>query len=405
MHSRSEFAKLWAASFVSQSGSHFLTIALAGYVFATSGSIVKSALVFVLSYLPSVFFSAQLGNWIDLKLSRWLLARNELISIVASGLCGVCIAFQAPLVCLCVVIGLRSLLLFIARTGGSKWIKIISPPEFQAHRIRLFFLSFFLSTAVAGILAATVLVHGSIPLVVAVDIATYVLSFLMILLLRELPSHDTAISTPASINIISTVSEILRTQELRSNFLAVCLSQAVFQGAYTVLVSYLPIHTFKMGVGGIGPFQLAASVGITLGFGIVSLWPQIFQSHEGRWPFRMVLILGIASVIQCVTADLIPTSLLMFFSMNFAFECIWLFNQSEFFRKSPAKSIGRFQFTLTSSASFLMASFTLFYSALIQWYGVQIGVLSTLAAGLLLWRLAQTKVSQNPESLSLGVQR
>jgi hypothetical protein len=385
MQNRTEFIKLQLASFVSQSGSHFLTIALSAFVLVSSGSVIKSALVFILSFLPSIFFSAKLGNWIDGHLSRWLLARNELMSVGASALCGVCIATKAPLIFLCLVISARSLLLFIARTGGSKWIKVISPPEVQSGRIKLFFLSFFLSTAVAGIMAGTVLGQSSILWVVVIDIATYIASFCLILFLRELPRH--AVPEATSVQVVQTVKEILRLPEIRQQFISVCASQAVFQGAYSVLVSYLPIRHFHLGLSGVGVFQFAASIGIILGFAAVSVWPSMFSKEEGSWPFRLVIGLGAGSLLACSTIDFLPTAAFMFFSMHFAYECIWLFNSSEFFRQSPATCLGRYQFTLTACASFIMAVSTLGYSVLITHFGLEMGVLTLMIVGLTPWFL------------------
>src|ERR1035438_7340830 len=115
MSEAKEFKKLLSATFVSQTGSHFLTLALAAFVFISSGSPTQSALIFVVSFLPSILVSAELGHWVDKKISRWLYARNELISILATLLCGLCIAYHLPLIFLCIILGLRSLFTFISR--------------------------------------------------------------------------------------------------------------------------------------------------------------------------------------------------------------------------------------------------------------------------------------------------
>src|SRR6516164_8504344 len=102
---RREFVKLLAGAFVSQSGSHFLTITLAGFVLVRTKSLTQASLVFVLSYLPSLFVSARVGDWIDRRLSRWLLGRNELFGALTSLACGVCIAYNLPTSGLCIVMG------------------------------------------------------------------------------------------------------------------------------------------------------------------------------------------------------------------------------------------------------------------------------------------------------------
>jgi hypothetical protein len=401
MNSRTEFTKLQLASFVSQSGSHFLTIALAAFVFAGSGSITKASLVFVLSFLPSVFFSSRLGGWIDRRLSKWLLARNELLSILTSVLCGLCLAYKAPLLILGAIIGARSLLLFVARTGGSKWTKLISPPELQANRIKFFFLSFFLSTAVAGVLAGAVLSHPSVFTVIAIDVATYLISFSILLTLREIPAGSGQQSTTGGeVRLLGTLREIWSLPPIRAAFVAVCLSQALFQGAYSVLVSYLPMGKLHMGLQGIGNFQLAASVGITLGFLVVWALPNFLTRGVRTARFGIILGSGLVGLLLCIISKSTLPSLASFFLFNAAYECIWLFYSAEFFQKSPSNVLARYQFTLTASASFLMALSTVGYSLMMENFG-EAGFVAVMAIALICWRILSHSSISTTESLSV----
>lgn len=395
MTNRQEFIKLQSASFISQSGSHLLTIALAGFVFSSSGSVVQSSLIFVLSYMPSVFFSATLGNWIDQRLSRWLLARNELLSIATSILCGVCIALKLPLAVLCALVAIRSLLLFVARTAGTKWVKIISPPEQQSSRIKLFFLSFFLSTAIAGILASAILSRSTIFAVVAVDVVTYLTSLAIIAFLKS-PSLPPVSSFPTNgilSNVLHATREICANQNLRTPFLNVCLSQALFQGAYSVLVSYLPISKLGLGITGVGVFQVAASLGITAGFLTLWLQPNFLQNDRKGQSLSLVVtgIIGIFSLLGSASVPSVTGSFGGFLLFHLAYECIWLSSNSEFFKRSPAESLGRYQFTLTSMASFLMALTTLLYSIAIQNLGLMTGLVSVIFLVAVSWIGAEVK--------------
>lgn len=401
MEHRREFIKLLIASFISQSGSHFLTIALAGFVFIRSGSVVAASLIFVLSYLPSIFVGAWIGDWIDRNLSRWVLACNELVSIIVSISCGLCISLKAPLPVLCMLIALRSLLLFTARTGGIKWIKLITSPALQASRVKFFFLSFFLSTATAGIMAALALRTPSILVVVLVDVGTYLLSFGAILLLRELESNaGTRAIVEKKVGTIATIKDILGQTELAPCFIAVCISQAVFQGAYSVLVSYLPINLFQLGVRGLGAFQVAASLGIITGFLILWLIPGIFAKNKENQPVAMLITLsvGVLTVLACANVQKLHLSLFFFFVMNTAYECIWLYNSSEFFRKSNPAIIGRYQFVLTASASCTMAIFTLCYAGLIEIFDLRTGIATSLLGGILIWGLIAFSYSRKQTS-------
>ena len=388
MQQRTEFIKLLTASFVSQSGSHLLTIALAGFILFNSGSITQASLVFILSYLPSIFVGGWAGARIDRHLSRRFLVRNEIISIAVSSLCGVCIMFGAPLVFLCVLIALRSLLLFTARSAGIKWIKLITPMASQSLRVKFFYLSFFLATAVAGVIAATALSRPSILVVALIDVGSYLLSAGILLTLRELPSVEQAAPTAVvAFDTLTSLREILSRPALSPHFISVCVSQSVFQGAYSVLVSYLPISRFHLSIRGVGPFQLAASFGIIVGFLVLWLAPHTFAKKRHAQPRALLLTIGVgvASLIICVAVPVLASSLFSLFLFNAAYECIWLHSISEFIQHSPQNTMARYQFVLTSSASCAMAVFTLSYAILIELLGLQTSIAAVVSAGLLLW--------------------
>ncbi len=399
MRKHGEFIKLWLAALISQSGSHFLTLALSAMVFAKTGSAVKGSLVFVLSYLPSVFVSSALGAWIDRAISKKLLIGNEALAIFVSILCGACVYFELPMGALCALVAVRSLLLFTSRTAMTKWVKVISPDSLAASRIKLFFLSFFLSTVAAGLLASLFLGKVSIWSIVAVDAVTYSVGIAVISLLRKLEVAPAIVESRGS-SIAATIAEIVSNPILKSSFIAVCFSQAIFQGAYSILVSYLPLRHYSMGLSGTGVFQVAASVGIIGGFLVNWRLPRVLKGS----PLRLIVctVAGIVGLFLTTQTDL-RLGVASFFVLNLAYETIWLFHSSEFFANSPAQHAARYQFTLASVASFLMALTTLGYAATIDQLGAQGGVLVTLSTVLLLW-LAVSHISTQRKQVTVGVQ-
>lgn len=388
MHNQREFSKLLAASFISQTGSHFLTLALSAFILMTTGSPILSGLVFVVSFLPSILVGSVLGHWVDRNLSRALIARNELISIAASIACGACIYFRLPISVLCAILAVRSILMFIGRAAATKWLKIITPPATQTNRIKLFNLAFFLSTAVSGILAAVVLKTMSIGVIVIIDALTYILGIVLYLSLSPIrvESDGAPLQTHTMPSLRETLSAIFAMPLVRTSFLLVCFSQALFQGAYSALVSYLPIQVFSLGISGVGAFQIAASLGITGGFLVNWLLPRVFRESAPTFPLRALVFSATATLalLVCVSAPIVPISLGAFCSLNFAYECVWLHHSSEFFRGSPKDHAARYQFTLSSCAAFLMSASTLGYSAAIQYLGVLQGTALVLSLGILL---------------------
>ena len=388
MHHSSEFKRILAASFISQSGSHFLTLALAAYVFVSSGSAIQSALVFVVSFLPSILVSAQLGDWIDRKLSRLLMARNDLIATALSVLCGACIYYKMPLIVLCMVLGARSILTFTGRAAASKWIKLITPPEFQEKRNKLFFLSFFLSTALAGVLAGVILATGSIVTVVAIDVLTYLLGIGIVLTLRTQPEGvGSPVRSTEQVRpkLVDTLRCILQMPTVRTSFLLVCLSQALFQGAYSVLVSYLPIRHFALGVSSIGMFQLVTSIGLTAGFLLVWFLPHKINDENIERPVRALGIsaVAVAAALLLSISHNLPLALFLFMLFNLAYECVWLHHSTKFYRASPKNYTARYQFTISACGAFFMSISTLGYSAAIEGLGLGLGIATILATGLI----------------------
>lgn len=379
MNSKREFLKLLLASFISQIGSHFLTISLSVFILMSTGSAVQSSLVFVCSFLPSVLIGPRVGKWVDENVSKWLIARNELVSIATTLLCGICIHFKLPIVCLCIVLGVRSILLFTSRAATTKWLKTITPQNAQSERIKLFYLAFFLSTAVSGVLASQVLKNISIFSIVAIDSLSYVIGLLVFLSLKpvELENRRTVQNAKKlDETLAGALKGIFSIQALRRPFLFVLISQAIFQGAYSALVSYLPVKQFHTGGEGIGWFQIAASIGITSGFFMNWFSPKSLTELKSGIPLKSITLgtLTLLALLSSVYTSSIPVSLSQFLFLNFGYEWIWLHYSSEFFNSSPEHEAARLHFTLSSVAAFFMALTTLSYSYLIEIFGAFEGV-------------------------------
>lgn len=393
MNRRTEFCKLLFASFISQTGSHFLTLALSGFVLMNTGSAILSSLVFVFSFLPSVLVGPKLGQWVDQRISRYLIARNELFSIGSTLICGVFLHLNLSIYFLCAALALRSLLLFIGRSASLKWLKNISEPKEQADRIKFYYLVFFLSTAVSGLLAAKALVTVSIGTIVLIDCASYVLALALYLSLSPLraPSSTVAVnSTETFTSVRETLFEIFSSPALRASFLVVCISQAIFQGAYSSLVSLLPVRVYEIGAEGIGFFQIAASLGIIGGFLVNWFAPKFFSGTSGRASKKTFLVVGfgVVSLTMCAVSSFVLFSLIQFLLFNLAYESVWLHHNSDFFSKTPVEKVATYQFTLASTAAFAMSLFTLGYSALAETLGATQGTILMLFIGIALSTVA-----------------
>lgn len=150
----------------------------------------------------------------------------------------------------------------------------------------------------------------------------------------------------------------------------VCLSQSIFQGAYSTLVSYLPIKKFTQGISGVGRFQVFASAGIILGFIVLWIYPDALKIRHRKlnWKSLSAFLGALLLLYLTISSDQLTESLFLFFGMNALYEVLWLNSSAEFFRSSPAQAVARFNFSINSVAAVLMSSSTLVFSYTIQNY-------------------------------------
>ena len=393
MNNKGDFLKLLIASFISQTGSHFLTLSISAFILVKTGSPVQSSMVFVFSYLPSVLIGARLGHWVDNKISKILIARNELISVFSTIICATAIAYNFSIHVLCFILALRSILVFIGRASSSKWLKISTVPILQAPRIKILNLTFFLSTALSGCLVSLVLENSSIWKIAIIDISTYFIAIIFYLSLNtfsnEISKNKITEQTPET--LFHVLGSIFSDPSLQFSFFFICVSQMLFQGAYSALISYIPINVYKLGYSGVGFFQIAASIGIIAGFLIIWFLPEVLTERN---PLKhkktfIWLIFSIIFLLLFGVSTKFEVSLIIFLLMNFGYECIWLFHSTEFFKQSSKQHVAKNQFALSASAAFLMALSTFSYSIGLQYLGTMAGITLTITIitliGFIIW--------------------
>jgi hypothetical protein len=217
------------------------------------------------------------------------------------------------------------------------------------------------------------------------DCLTFLTAIGFFVLLKDpkvVPSSDAEFEY----NFLSTLGEMLSVRATRTALFLIVFSQAVFQGAYSALVTYAPIKQYGLGLSGVGFYQLAASLGIISGFLVVWFAPRLFSRHNSDllWLTVFIAILGCAFVFLTVSANSILLSLFSFYIFNALFECIWLHYSAEFFRASPTGRLGRYQFVCTSLAALTMSLMTLLYTTAIHLWGGAIGVAIVMGTALIL---------------------
>ena len=61
-----------------------------------------------------------------------------------------------------------------------------------------------------------------------------------------------------------------------------------------------------------------------------------------------VVLMGCIALTATIVASNLRTSIISVALFNFAYECVWLHNTAEFFRRSPAPAVARLQFFFDS---------------------------------------------------------
>jgi MFS family permease len=374
-----EFLKILLGTFISQSGSYFMTLSLAAAFYILTNSVIGAATIMVLSYLPAVFVSGLVGNIVDKKLSRQMLVLLEVFSASISILCAVFLYYHYYIILL-ILLTLRSCLSFTTRAAQTRWVKIITPENSQSKRIKLLLLAFFLSTTTAGILVGVVIgddIYSGITKVAVIDFITYLVSVIIIWTLHE-PNNLRTPKSYSPLNFkniyyqtLSTILDVFKDKSLMRPFLFVVFSQGLFQGAYQALISIMPNY-FNKSISAISLFQISASVGLLFAF--IFLWIKPNLPYF-KYSYFIVISLGILSMIMVIIVGKMEYSVIFFGIFNLFYEIVWLHNRSVFFVKTPISHVGRYQFTLDSLAGVVMSLCTISCASLIKVFDHKVGVL------------------------------
>lgn len=366
----------FCSSFFLQGGSHFFTLALSSYIYVLSKSPIQAALVMVFSFLPATFFSVRLGQLVDQKTSRGSMLLNLCLSFSMSLLC--CLVFTAwpNIYAQCLLLGARSLSVFTTRGFLTKWIKIYAEQKSQEKSIKIFYLTYFLSSVGSGILVGHFLKYQNVYILAAME---GVLLLTGLALFARLPfaavTQEIRNQTQGNKEPFSAVlQQIASAPNLKVHFSLVCIATLVFQAAYSALVTNLPLRYFSLGAAGVGKFQVAASIGIVCGFLVIWLWPNLLQSKRNYLlPISISIFLGLSCLFAIAVLSYqgsVSIALVAFMALCWIFEVLWLYSMSKVFTAAASSSIGTIQFLLNTLSSLLMSLNTLAYAIFIEYFSL-----------------------------------
>lgn len=324
------FRRLWAAGLLSDTGDWLLFIALPLVVLRLSGSALATSFTFALELVPAVVlapFVARLADRVDRRRLMWMVNVGQALSLFP--LLFVRSAEDLPLVY--VVVVLQASFSAAFEPAKNALLPTLVGPSRVVSANALVGLNQNLGRLVGGPLGGVLLAVGDLPLVVAVDLATYLVSALLIAALPRSRARRTVLVTPRT-----SILRVLVDRQLRGPF-AVFFVASIAQGLFVVLFVFFVLETLGgteadvgllRGVQAIGAIAaglvlgfVASRIGVRVlsiagvtAFAVVSLatWNLSFISHD-LWVYLVLFAVigapgvflgdGLVSILQLASDD------------------------------------------------------------------------------------------------------
>jgi len=325
-----------AAGLVSDAGDWMLFVALPLVVYRLTGSAIGTSLAFVLELLPAVALAPLAARLIARFDRRRLLIAISLVQALAVAPLFF-VRSTADLPILYVVIVLQASCAAVFEPAKDSWLPELVEPDRLVSANALIGLAQNIGRLVGGPLGGALLAFGRLDLVVAVDIASFLVAAALLWTApRTAPVTGSASAVPTDEPGVTGVLAALRDRRLGALFASVALAGAA-QGLFLVLfVLFVTdgLHGSDAAVGllrgiqAIGSIAAGAALGFlavtarpkrlliigALSFGVASLlvWNLPFVT-TALWPYVILFILvgapgvllttGYVSMIQTTVTD------------------------------------------------------------------------------------------------------
>lgn len=244
-----DFFILWGSQFVSTLGTAMTSFALVVWVYGQKGTASSLTLLSVCSLLPSILFSFVAGAIAD----RWDKKHTMLVtdSFAALGTITILVLYVTSSLQIWHLYIINFLLSFMnAFQGPASYVatSLLVPKEQYVRVSGMHAFSGSIITILAPALGSAVLAFGGLKAVLIVDLTTFSIAFLILLLFIKIP--------PLKRN----------TEEVKESFLKCCLSGVCFLKEHTALLRIILFFAFinfiaKMGSYGMLPALILSRTG------------------------------------------------------------------------------------------------------------------------------------------------
>jgi MFS family permease len=285
-----DYRWLWSGQVVNGIGNQITRIALPYQVYVLTGSTLAIAALTFFQLVPILLFALGGGSLADVMDRRRLLMATQ-AGMAACSLALVLLALTGnpPILALFVVAFFAAGLSAVDQPARSSSIPRLVPAERLSSAIALNQLNFQMASivgpAIGGILITTVGLAGAY----AVDLATFVASFVALLAIRPLPPLG-AVTRPSLAAIREGLAFTRRRRAILGSFV-IDLNAMIF-GMPTSLFPVLALDVFGTGAAGFGLMAAAPAAGAFVG-ALFSGWVKAVRGI-GRAILLAVAVWGLA---------------------------------------------------------------------------------------------------------------
>lgn len=188
IHELKDFYILWSTQGLSQLGSTMTNFALTLWLYQSTGSALQTALLAICSYVPYILMSIFAGALSD----KWDKKKTMLVCDTFAACCTVTvfILLKAGLLCawhLYLLNAVNGLMNTVQRPASDVATTLITPKKYYQKTSALRSFSGSLITILHPMLATSLYAIGGMDTVIAVDLCTFFIAFIVLLLLVKIP--------------------------------------------------------------------------------------------------------------------------------------------------------------------------------------------------------------------------
>ncbi|WP_025158512.1 MFS transporter [Leifsonia aquatica] len=268
---RRDYALIWTAGLVSDTGDWLLMIALPLFAFAATGSALGASTVFLVELIPVLLLGTFLGVFVD----RWDRRRTIIVTslLQAVVLLPLLAASADRMWIVYAVAGVEAVLGAVINPARQALVPSLVEPDQLARGNALIAVSDSIARLVGSPIGGLAFAVSGLPGVVIADAATFLVTALLVLLMRRpRPRADTLDADAPAIAVerrllrdwVEGLVLIARSGTLRT-LAAITALGSVSQGLFLVLFIVYVTQELGAGEGGVGLLRGVQAIGGVLG--------------------------------------------------------------------------------------------------------------------------------------------